>query len=467
MLSKKLLAVIAASTVSLCSEAAPLKLLKQPKNTNHSLPISQTDLPVSQRIDLSGGHSAYRLITLGDSLSDIGNIQLLLEVLNRDADAELLFKPLNKDQRFLKLLSYLNLPLKDVGIAEDLIANVILDVINHLVIIPIYPDDKYYSGPEGHKNYGRFSNGPVWSEWFGQMLLGNDVSNELSYINRAYGGSWASKLGDQKIDWTLDIPELVNSIVDYIDGKLLPPNMHYLVSAFLDEYPVSKGGEAISVLYGANDYLNNDYSKPESKANPRANPTTLVRDIHQEITRLADWAADTADDAPRSFIYVSNLPDMSKAPTYASGGKNGQGGDALTDIKQHNQLLESMVVGFQKQSKYQGKIEFRYTDLFSMFDKVYDTLPAKNKTEACYPNDMLQSPSLVLNAKAVQKQPPVEPCKNPDDYFFWDAVHPTRQVHAELSYSLCLEVAKDIASIHCFKPDWKNEQSYPVPAFNP
>ena len=467
MLPKNVFAVLVAGTVSLYSDAAPLTLFKQPISNNHTLPVSQAGLSAPQRIDLPGSHPAYRLIIFGDSLSDIGNTQLLLEVMNRQANAELLFKPVNENQRLLKLLSYLNLSLRDAEVAEDIVAEIVLDIINRLVKIPVYPDDKYYRGPEGHKTYGRFSNGPVWSEWFGKMLLGDDVSNEFSYINRAYGGSWASELGDQKIDWTLDIPELANTIVDYINGKLMPPNMHYLISAFVDEYPVSKGGEAIGILYGANDYMNNDYSKPESKANPRTHPAELVRDIQQETIRLADWAADTAANAPKSFIYISNLPDMSKAPRYIGDSKKDQGAEALADIEQHNQLLKDMVASFRKQSEYQGKIEFRYVDLFSMFNTAYETLPVKNKTKACYPNNMIQAPKLIPNARTIQKQPPVEPCKNPDDYFFWDVVHPTRQVYAVLSLSVCKEVAKDIASINCFMPDWKDEQQYPIPAFNP
>ena len=466
MMLKNLLAITVASAVSLCSQAAPTERLNA-KTNNQTLPIDPTRPSAPRKIKLTGSHPIYRMITFGDSLSDIGNTQLLLEVMNREANAELIFKPFNKTERFLKILAYFNLSLKHAEKTEEVIADVILDVLHKLVTIPIFPDSKYYNGPSGHKTYGRFSNGPVWSEWLGQMLLGNEVSNRHSYINRAYGGSWGSESGDQKINWTLDIPELVSTITDYIDGKLMPPDMHYIISAFLDEYPTTKGGEVIGILYGANDYMNNDYSKPDNKANPRVNPARLVSDMQREITRLADWAAESADDAPISFIYVSNLPDISKAPRYIGGSKKGQSAAVLADIEQHNHLLEKMVANFQQQDKYHGKVEFRNVDIFTMFNRIYDTLPTKNKTEACYPNNMIQSPLSVENARKISKQLPIEPCKNPGDYFFWDVVHPTAQVHAELSYNLCLKVAKDIAPVNCFKPDWKNEQKYPDPAFNP
>ena len=400
-----------------------------------------------------------RMLVFGDSLSDIGNVQLLLETLNGQQSLDFFFKPLNEDQRLRKLLTYLHISIEHLEDFEGDVTFFLKYLLAHINKIPIYPDDKYYSGTENNKGFGRFSNGPVWSEWLGKAILKDNVRDEKYYINRAYGGSWASKLGDQKIDWTLNIHALVKTVVDFIDGKLIPPDMHNLLDAFFLEYPESKGGEVIAVLYGANDYMNNNYSKAESKSNPRAHPETVVNDIISGVVKLADWASAMPEHSPLSIIYVSNLPDMSITPRYREKQEKSQDLYVLKDIKTHNELLQEQVKNLQKNPAYHSKVLIRYVDLFTPFQDIYQTSSMPDKQTACYPIDL-------LGGSSTDSTPPV-PCKNPDDYFFWDAMHPTRQVHAEVGYRICKTLYQDIADLECTPPDWKNESSYPLPAFNP
>ena len=295
-------------------------------------------------------------------------------------------------------------------------------------------------------------------------MLQDKIGNKQTYINRAYGGSWASGLWDQKINWTLNLYNLESSILDAIYGKLIPPNFHFLLDGFFMEYPSSSGGEVITILYGENDYLNNDYSKPESKENQRTHPETVITDLKKEIIRLANWAA--RGSAP-SVFYIPNLPDISKAPRYQNGDKTGQGAAVLEAIKAHNVLLKQLVTSFSANPAYKDKVLFRHVELYDWFNQLYDTSPIPNKTVACYPIDLLAEKLTIKTFRSILSTSDVEPCNNPDDYFFWDTVHPTRQIHAELSFRICQEVSKDIEDVHCQKPDWKDESTYPVPAFNP
>ncbi|WP_062267042.1 SGNH/GDSL hydrolase family protein [Endozoicomonas arenosclerae] len=406
-----------------------------------------------------------KVIIFGDSLSEIGNTQLLLKTLAGEETPGVIFKPLNKNEKFQKLLSYLNLSISAVENLEDKIARFFIRIIDFFVDIPVYPDHYYYNGPDG-KGFGRFSNGPNWSEWLGYMILGNQVQLPEVYVNRAYGGSWASRLGQQKIDWTWNLRKLKASIVEFVNGKLLPPNMHSIVSAYIDlEHPASEGGELIAVFYGANDYMNNDYLAKPGKFPPRITPESTVNDINHELVRLADWASKAPQGAPESFIYIANLPRMSIAPRYRSGGKKGQGKYVDADVLEHNRLLKAAFDKLVANPAYHGKVNFRFVDTFSIFERLYAGSTVSNKVDACYPNDMLSSALLMEN---IHQKSTVKPCASDkqDDYFFWDVVHPTRVVYASLASEICKIVNADIQA-SCFTPSPDDNAAYPRPAFNP
>ena len=434
--------------------ASPEVLLKEPAYPLEAPPLVTIPRNVS------------RMLIFGDSLSDIGNTELLLQTLKGQQYASLIFKPANESSYVRKLLSYFNLSIKYIGKVEDDIGNFVLKALNRFVNVPVYPDDKYYSGPVDDKKFRRFLNGPNWSEWFGLMALHDDVGDKQRFINRAYGGSWATRSKDEKIDWDFAHPDiLIQSIENFIDGKLVPPNFHKVVSAFLLEYPKANGGELITALYGGNDYMSNDYLLPVSKEHPRLYPKTVVADIAFEVRRLADWALSAPDGAPATVIYVINLPDMSKTPRFINGTKKGQGEAVKKDILSHNALLRQAVSDLSEQLKYQSRVVFRHIDLFTLVEKNYASLPAKHKTRACYPNNMLKLPGMIQNARNITSD--IEPCDDPQDYFFWDIIHPTKRVQAVMSYQICSLIKQDFSDIDCFKPDYTKESSYPRPAYNP
>lgn len=463
----KKIAVLAMSTLPVTSHSVPVTFSKD----SHNRPpvIDQLELQPSKPLSKTTTEdklSPKRVIVFGDSLSEIGNTQLLLEVLAGKQKPSVIFKPLNENAVFRKLLSYFNISFPKIEHFENKIAEFFIHVLDFFVKVPVFPDHYYYSGPDGD-GHGRFSNGPNWSEWLGYMVLGTNIESRDMYVNRAYGGSWASRLGEQKIDWTLDWDKFKASVVEFINGKLMPPNMHSLVSAFIEmEQPKSAGGEMIAVFYGANDYMNNDYLSDSKTFPPRIKPENVVKDITDELVRLADWASKAPEGAPESYIYIAGLPRMSVAPRYISGGKKGQGEYADNDVKEHNRLLEESYQKLSENPAYKGKVNFRFIDTFAIFERLYANSTATNMVDACYPNDMLSSAMLMKNIS--QQSNTVKPCPadKQDSYFFWDQAHPTRVVYASLAGELCQIVGKDI-SASCFTPNPDAVSTYPRPAFNP
>lgn len=413
-----------------------------------------------------------RLIMFGDSISEPGNVNLLLKTLKGDENAELIFKPVNEDQVFLKWLHYMNMPLPDVKIIEEGVADLFRGILNTFENIPVYPDHYYYPRQPNNDHeksiYHRFTNGPNWSEWFGQMVLSSDVSNKERYINRCYGGSWVSRLGDEHIDWTLDFSELKKSIIEYIDGKLMPPNMHHILTAFMMEYPKTAGGELIVTIYGGNDYMNNDYTRPPGKSNPRAEPETVVKDLIAELTRIADWAASSPSGSPPSQLIVGNIPDMSLTPRYQSGARKPEAAAFKQDIQTHNQLLKKQLASLQNNPAYHQKIRIQLVDVEGIFNKIYEESTAQYKTRACYPSDMLKSSAMLANARRIQAEK-ITPCPEDeqDKYMFWDQVHPARIPFAQFAYHFCKEVEGNISGIQCMMPEATDSSTYPDTALNP
>ena len=354
---------------------------------------------------------------------------------------------------------------------EDEAARTFFKILSLFIKVPVYPDQYYYSGPANDKTYGRFSNGPNWSEWVGQMVLGSRISSSESYINRAYGGSWASKLDDQKIEWSLALThpkEFEDSVVEFINGKLLPPNMHNIIEAFMWEYTTSEGGELVAVFYGANDYINNDYSKPPGKANQRAQPESVVADIKTELDRIARWARAKPENSPTSYIYVANLPRISLSPRYQTGGKKGEGQYIDNDIDEHNLLLKTAVDSLAE--TYKGEVNFRLVDAHGIFDQIFASSTATYKNSACYPNNMLGSPLLVenINDKVGNKVgSDTQPCSDPENYFFWDVVHPAKEAYAAMAEQICTLIEKEVAISGCFNIHVENKATYPDTALQP
>lgn len=279
--------------------------------------------------------------------------------------------------------------------------------------VPITPKNPpYYEG--------RFSNGPVWIDHLGTML-------NVPVKDFAYGGAWAEPLHDSR----LLVPFSIGMQVDF-----------YLVGAVGD---YNKDKHLYIIWAGGNDYV-------MGREDPDYATTNTVNYIENQIDWLTYYGAKN--------VMVMNLPDLSVVPEVTK-----QGPDAVQTVdklvKMHNRKLIKMVKDMQAKHP-DAKIIFG--DVTSYFNDTYqhpEKYNIKEVHKACYGGeyslrsilakvkpaeinaaleqkiDIMGSPSLrtaYLTSKLADDG--VEPCQNPDEYMFWDQIHPTRVVHQLMAFDV-------------------------------
>ena len=273
--------------------------------------------------------------------------------------------------------------------------------------IPVIPPSPYYEG--------RYSNGPIWTDYLAEELgLTLTPSSELSVfhpllplpspvtitdeglraspyfqgattnqsINFAYGGAQTGFIGS-----------------DEQFGELIP-GLLTQVGWFKNDHQRTRQSADPNALYivwaGPNDYW--------SVENP--NPEESVNNIETAIESLYNLGA-------RNFL-VPNLPDLGITPFAFKGGH--QESDRLTNLtEEHNVLLDTTL---EDLGDSLTGINLISLDVYSIFNDAI-TNPEKygytNITEPCL------DPVTLL------------PRGNPDDYLFWDSVHPTSITHERLA----------------------------------
>ena len=383
---------------------------------------------------VSSTDSLTRLSVFGDSLSDIGNTWELTRALKGEIPPDILFKVLNtniEDSEIGKILKKLGITLDDLKHLEDSVAQKLLEELNKVFRIPVYPNHYYYQG--------RFSNGPVWNEWLVAMT---DVqfTSEDYFVNRAYGGSFAS---DPKDDM-------------HLEGQLIPPNMKLIVNAYLKEYPAEKGklwmqgNQGFSVLYGGNDYIYDFY-----------NYQIVVERITEQIIRLADFASQSATQGAPNWIFVANLPDLAWVPRYKTGTDKNKGALLSKIIQEHNKLLSEQVQSLQ-QTYLSRQVRLELLDMYSLVKKELQSDHYKIKDHPCY-NIVYK-----MGQRLKRSDEDVVPCpkENWDDYAFWDPIHPSRKLHANIAYQVCQTTFSKVGA-RCFMPAYDKPETYPNTAHNP
>lgn len=429
-----------------------------------TIPSAQA-LPASHIFRASSDSRAVveRVVVFGDSLSDTGNLQALFkELTGQSSSVRIIEKP------FLSFISKSRLPLSQeleliLRLQESVdLAVKMIEVSGALAVIP---DPPYYKG--------RFSNGPVWSEWMGKNLHGVDVSNSSQFINRAYGGSFAIGLKDQL---TLDLSHplkfmerLAASLKMIIDGKLLPPSLDYLIDAFIIEYAGTSPQPATlyTILAGGNDYLNTDVDDIDDSDSAQR----VVDSICHNAEKIANFALNNR--APHSHVGLMTLPDLSLAPRFSTPHFNHQKPLIHRLVQKHNKKLGLCQQKLNAIPKYRNRVSFLMMDAAVATESVINSLPDDfNHTDACFPGIPFSTagnhfPELPTPLKELQVNNHGSACTNPDQYVFWDDIHPTRVVHAKVFQYLCMELSKKL-QMNCYIPEaLSNKFDWPEPALNP
>jgi phospholipase/lecithinase/hemolysin len=216
---------------------------------------------------------------------------------------------------------------------------------------------------------GRFSNGPVWVEYLAEQL--NIPFNPDT--NFAFGGATTGKMNRHETP-SRGLLDQVNRFQQTEDSA--DPNALYIVWA------------------GPNDYLGNQ----------EINPHQPVSNVSQAIATLAAMGA-------HNFL-VPNLPDLGNLPAT----RNRQSSVQLNElIRLHNQGLAQSLQ--QLSSRLGSEVEIIPLNVNEIYNQVLDK-PANfgfgNVTEPC----LNQQRGMI--------------CQNPQDYLFWDDIHPTTFAHEKL-----------------------------------
>ena len=241
-------------------------------------------------------------------------------------------------------------------------------------------------------NQGRFSNDKIWVDYLGEdiglkptiftNIQGNTIPN--SGINFAFGGSTTGL--NNAFFPNPNLPGIQSQVLKF--GELLQANNQ------------SADEDALYAIWGgSNDYLFSNIPEP-SDPNEELKP---VSNLSAAIQSLARFGAKN--------IMVFNLPDLGKTPNGASRGNS----NLLTNLTQkHN---EQLAVELSRLSHNKPGINIIPVDVYSLFNRALNTpgeFGLKNVTDSCIKGDFIRVSSV---------------CPNPNQFLFYDDVHPTTQAH--------------------------------------
>ncbi|MGM3307246.1 SGNH/GDSL hydrolase family protein [Anabaena sp. WFMT] len=228
---------------------------------------------------------------------------------------------------------------------------------------------------------GRFSNGPVWVEY----LAGNLGLTETNY---AFGGATTSTINTLFND----------PLTPVIENPLNFPGLTQQIQAFMGTNSQADHNALYIISAGANDYLGEG----------NTNFVQIVNNLASAITSLASIGA-------KNFL-VANLPNLGDVPATNGGPYSGQL-NFLTGL--HNSTLSQALNGLNQQ---QPSLNITLFDVNSLVNSAIASLAAgialpgefglQNVTDACFNSD----------AQTL--------CNNPDEYLFWDKLHPTTYMHS-------------------------------------
>ncbi|HEY9764116.1 MAG TPA: SGNH/GDSL hydrolase family protein [Trichocoleus sp.] len=183
------------------------------------------------------------------------------------------------------------------------------------------------------------------------------------------------------------------------------PGLQQQISTFLFSLTAPTPEDLFVVWAGSNDYL---------ATASQTNPNIPVGNLESAVRALADAGAQN--------ILVANLEDLGKTPLVKSQSNAEQVSEL---INQHNTLLTSTLTGLATDPSFEDASLISF-DVFSLLNEAISQ-PEKfgftNVSDPCLANLALSS-LLTL---------PILKCANPDQYLFWDSLHPTDKAHQILA----------------------------------
>lgn len=297
---------------------------------------------------------------------------------------------------------------------------------------------------------GRFSNGPTWAETVGKYYYDKEY---IAFNNYAIGGATAVFHPISK---------------RFISPATLEVEIHkYLLESMLK----NKSNTLYSIWIGGNDYL--------------FHADKDVVTLTNKIVNKTIWAMEHLHKHGARYFLILNLPDLGKVPEAIRNGD-----DYILSIMTnfHNQKLHEALVAFRKNNPDSKVIE---VDIYSLYEEVVKNPGEINKKynvnignlkDSCWGGGLLfskhvnaydlkndinhaidQSDTKTSDVdvdaimELITTNPALSytyrlgkslnygaiPCRNPDNYLYWDSMHPTAIVHSILAKVVIEALAKE------------------------
>ncbi|WP_293934280.1 SGNH/GDSL hydrolase family protein [Iodobacter sp.] len=239
---------------------------------------------------------------------------------------------------------------------------------------------------------GRFSNDHVWVEYLADNL-------KLPLYNWAIGGSAA--------DTHLVVPGLIQQVQSWTE--------------YMSQAPAYRPENTLfTMLIGGNDLLN------------------YGRSVDQLITAQTT-ALDKLIAAGGSNILLLNLPNIARVPVFKM---RNDADKVAAQVIDYNQRLALLLKALRV--KHGARLNIQLFDTNTMFTDLLDhpsKYNVKNTTQSC----------LNINSTAstvyMQAQKPRPECSNPDEFVFWDNMHPTTHTHRLLGQFSSEFVRKNFSNL--------------------
>ncbi|KAI8819206.1 GDSL-like Lipase/Acylhydrolase-domain-containing protein [Fimicolochytrium jonesii] len=264
---------------------------------------------------------------------------------------------------------------------------------------------------------GRFSNGLPWSDLLAQQLVNSTVGssttnpNSTTYYNYAYGGAVASKKNLPASIPNRDAP--------------FPPDMSQQLALFLANHSSAIPDPATTlypIFIGGNDYV-------YTLAATIPSPQTIASSVVEAIRNL------TTSPLKATRFLVLNLPDLGGGPT--ADKLRQRANDSTLPVAQlaktitsaHNTIL---LTGLRALVAENTNLQINTLDLFGLYGNVTAnpaTYNLTNATAQCINLTPQARAANITNISLLRTADDVTVCDKPDEYVFWDNLHPTRAMH--------------------------------------
>ncbi|KAJ2235483.1 hypothetical protein H4R99_004963 [Coemansia sp. RSA 1722] len=232
---------------------------------------------------------------------------------------------------------------------------------------------------------GRYSNSYVWNEYTAKLL-------GMTLINHAYGGATSN-----------------NDLSPATAGSISIPSFHDQVTTWLEENPspsqYNLDNDVIEIEIGGNDILHRASGLLLGTVDLNDFASKLAATISADVQRLVD--------AGYKNINLWNLPAVDKTPTIS-----GFGASALVKpvVAALNTAVRTAVEGVAAKNNASGVRVFNLNGLMeiALQSDVLSALGITDFADACLTQDTNGTTYV---------------CSNPDEYFFYDGVHPASRMH--------------------------------------